>query len=105
MWQFTCAHAVNIYIVIAIALNESVFLDVLHFPMKNIMSRSLEATPMGGLTSKLIQWRCLFTLVDVTLAAYRHDIRREKLTFWLFQNYVKSDLMSNNMKMNGDMRN
>ena len=24
--------------------------------------------------------------------------------FWLFQNYVKWDLMSNNMKMNGDMR-
>ena len=45
----------HIYIVIAIALDESIFLDVLHFPMKNIMSRGLEATPMGGLTSKLIQ--------------------------------------------------
>ena len=44
-----------IYIVIAIALDESIFLGVLHFPMKNIMSRGLEATPMGGLTSKLIQ--------------------------------------------------
>ena len=32
-------------------------------------------------------------------------VRRENLTFWLFQNYVKSDLMSNNMKMNDDMRN
>ena len=47
----------------------------------------------------------VYSLVDVTFAAYRHDVRRENLTFWLFQNYVKSDLMSNNMKMNGDMRN
>ena len=44
-----------IYIFIAIALDESIFLDVLHFPMKNIKSRGLEATPMGGLTSELIQ--------------------------------------------------
>ena len=42
----------NIYIFIAIALDESIFLDVLHFPMKNIKSRDLEATPMGGATSK-----------------------------------------------------
>ena len=73
--------------------------------MKNIKSRDLEATPMGGVTSKLIQWRYLFTIVDVTLAAYRHDDRRENLTFWLFQNYVKSDSILNKMKMNGDMRN
>ena len=31
---------------------ESIFLGVLHFPMKNIMSRDLEATPMGRATSK-----------------------------------------------------
>ena len=43
---------VNINIFIAIALDESIFLDVLHFPMKNIKSRDLEATPMGGATSK-----------------------------------------------------
>ena len=72
---------------------------------KNIMSRDLEATPMGEATSKAAQWRCLFTLVVVTLVAYRHDVRRENLTFWLFQNCVKSDLMLNNMKINGDMRN
>ena len=41
-----------IYIFIAIALDESIFLDVLHFPMKNIKSRDLEAMPMGGTTSK-----------------------------------------------------
>ena len=93
-----------IYIFIAIALDESIFLDVLHFPMKNIKSRDLEATPMGGATSKPIQGRCLFTLFVVTLVTYRHDLRRN-LTFWLFQNYVKSDLMSNNMKLNGGMRN
>ena len=45
----------NIYIFIAIALDESIFRDVLHFPMKNIMSRDLEATPMGEATSKPIQ--------------------------------------------------
>ena len=45
----------SIYIFIAIALDESIFLDVLHFPMKNIKSRDLEATPMGGATSKPIQ--------------------------------------------------
>ena len=43
---------------VVIALDESIFLDVLHFPMKNIMSRDLEATPMGGATSKPIQLRC-----------------------------------------------
>ena len=44
-----------IYIFIAVALDESIFLDVLHFPMKNIMSRDLEATPKGEATSKPIQ--------------------------------------------------
>ena len=36
----------------AIPLDESIFLDVLHFPMKNIKSCDLEATPMGGARSK-----------------------------------------------------
>ena len=45
-------HSQYIYIFIAIALDESIFLDVLHFPMKNITSRDLNATPMGGATSK-----------------------------------------------------
>ena len=45
----------NIYIFIPIALDEIIFLDVLHFPMKNIKSRDLEATSMGGVTSKPIQ--------------------------------------------------
>ena len=45
----------DIYIFIAIALDESIFLNVLHFPMKNIKSRDLEATPMGRATSKPIQ--------------------------------------------------
>ena len=75
------------------SLNESIFLDVLHFPMKNIKLHDLEATPMGGATSNQ----------PVTL--FRHDVQRENLTFWLFQNYVKSDLLSNNMKMSDDMCN
>ena len=45
----------NIHIFIVIALDESIFLDVLHIPMKNIMSCDLEAKPMGGATSKPIQ--------------------------------------------------
>ena len=55
LYPKTSISKVNIYIFIAVALDESIFLDVLHFPMKNIKSRGLEATPMGGLTSKLIQ--------------------------------------------------
>ena len=73
--------------------------------MKNIKSRDLEATPMGVPTSKPIHSCCLFTLVVMTLVVYRYDVRRENLTLWLFQKYVKWNLMSNNMKMNGDMRN
>ena len=57
---------------------------------KNTKSRELEA---------------MFTLVGVTSVAYCHDVKRENLTFWQFQNYVKSDLMSNNMTMNDDMCN
>ena len=45
----------NIDIFIAITLDESIFLEVLHFPIKNIKPRDLEATPMGGTTSKPIQ--------------------------------------------------
>ena len=33
-------------------LDGSIFLDVLHFQMKNIKSRDLKTTPMGGATSK-----------------------------------------------------
>ena len=54
----------NINILIAIALNESIFLDVLHFPMINIKTCDLETTPIGGATSKpasdvvcLLFWR------------------------------------------------
>ena len=86
-----------IYIFTAITLN-----DVLHFPMKNIKSRDGEATPMGGATSKPTSDVFFFILVGVTSVAYRHDFKSENLTFWLFQNYVKSDLISNNMKMSDD---
>ena len=42
----------NTYIFIAIALDQSIFLGVIHFPMKNIKSHDLGATPMGGAKSK-----------------------------------------------------
>ena len=84
-----------IYIFIAIARDESIFLDVLHFPMKNSNSRDLEATPMGRATSKLASDVVCLLFVVVTLVAYRHDVRRENLTLRLFQNYVKSDLKGN----------
>ena len=46
-----------------------------------------------------------YSILFYSILFYSIDVRRENLTFWLFQKYVKSDLMSNNMKMNGDMRN
>ena len=55
MVSLTVTLKLYIYIFIAIALDERIFLDVLHFPMKNIKSRDLEATPIGGETSKPIQ--------------------------------------------------
>ena len=42
-----------------------------------------------------------YTLVGVTSVAYCNNVGRENLTFC----QVKSDLMSNNMKMSDDMRN
>ena len=49
-----CIMQYLLYILIAMALDESIFLDVLHFPMKKTFkSHDLEATPMGGATSKL----------------------------------------------------
>ena len=66
--------------------------------MKNIQSCDLEAMHTGGVTSNPAS-DVLFALVAVKLVANGHDVKREKLAFWLFQNYVKSDLMSHNMKM------
>ena len=60
---------------------------------------------MGGATSKQASDAVCLLLLAVTSVAYRHDVKRENLTFWLFQNYVKSDLMSNNMTMSDDMCN
>ena len=46
---------------------------------------------------------CLLILPGIMLVAYCLGVERENETFWLFQNYVKSDLMSNNMKMRRDL--
>ena len=66
----------NIYIFIAITLDESIFRDVLHFPMKNTKSRDLEATPKGGATSKpasdvvcLLLMLCRWARIAMTLGA------------------------------------
>ena len=55
--------------------------------MKNIKSCDLKARPMGGATSKPAS-----DVVGLTLLMYR-----------LFQHYIKSDLISNNMNMSDDM--
>ena len=52
---------------------------------------------MGGAMSKPAA--SFFTLVGGTSIAYCHDVMRENLTFWLFQYYVKSDLIANSMKL------
>ena len=49
--RFICL-SFYIYIFIAIALDESIFLDVLHFQINNIKSCDLEATSMCGATLK-----------------------------------------------------
>ena len=59
--QMNLVSIYNIYTFIAIVLDEIIFLDVLHFPMKNIKSRDIEALPMGGATSNpasdVVCWR------------------------------------------------
>ena len=57
---------INKYL-IAITLDENIFIDVLRFPMKNIKYRDLEAPPMGGATSKPAS--------DVSFSAWR-DVSR-----------------------------
>ena len=66
----------NIYIFVAIALDESIFLYVLHFPMKNIKSHDLDAMPMGGATSYSASDVVFYVFVGVTLVTYHHDIKR-----------------------------
>ena len=83
-------------------MKASYSLDILHFPMKNIKSCRI----MGGATSK--QARdvvCLFLLACCGVGRVRHSVKCKHLTFLLFQNYVKLDLMSNNMQMSDDVCN
>ena len=54
-----------IYNYITDALDESVFLDLHDFSIKYITPHDLEATPMGGATSKPVIV-VVFTLVDVS---------------------------------------
>ena len=57
--SFGDQHGFRVHVASAPALDESIFLDVLHFPMKNIKSQDLEAMPMGGETSKQASVVCL----------------------------------------------
>ena len=41
----------------------------------------------------------LFTHYGVTLVAYRHDVKRDILAFRLFRNSVRSDEMSDKLKI------
>ena len=51
------------FMAIALRLDESTFLDVLHLPITNIKLCDLEATPMGGETPKQASGVvCLFLL-------------------------------------------
>ena len=69
-----CGYSDIVLHFIAIALDESIFLDVLHFQIKNIKSRDLEATPLGGSTSKpssdvvcLLLFTCCWSRIFMTL--------------------------------------
>ena len=79
--------------------------------MKNIKSRDLEATPMGGgggggggdgqRQNQAVTF--VYTLVGVTSAAYQHDVKCES-SFGCSKMF-KSVLKSNNMKISKDMCN
>ena len=65
----------NIYIFIAFAVKEGIFLDFLHSPMKNIKSRDPDATLMAGGTSKpasdvvcLLLFECRRSRIAMTLS-------------------------------------
>ena len=68
----------NIYIFIALVMDESVILP----NEKNITARDLKTTPSGGATSKSNKCR-LFTFVDVTSVACRHENKKKKKPFGL----------------------
>ena len=63
-------------------------------------------TPDQYLTAGIVSTRYIpFPLRYRLLKTLSKNVKRENSTFWLFQNYVKSDLMSNNMKMSDGMCN
>ena len=78
-----CVHTfnMNIYILIALALDESIILNVLQFPMQNIYQSCDLAAPLGGGTSTPANdFVCLLTLVT-----YRYDVKRRNWAIWLFR--------------------
>ena len=81
---------IKIYIFIAFALDESVILDVLQFPMKYIYQSCDQGRTNGRSNVNASPLRCLLTDVCVTLITCRHDVKRGNLAFWLFQNICKT---------------
>ena len=65
----------NIYILIALALDESIILDVLQFPMQNIYQSCDLDGPEGGGTSTPAN-NVVCTDVCVTSVTYRYDVKR-----------------------------
>ena len=65
----------NIYILIALTLDESIILDVLQFPMKNIYQSCDLGRTIGCSHVNASQKRCLFTDVCVTSVTYRYDVK------------------------------
>ena len=72
-----------IYIFIAIALDETSILVVVHFSMKNIYQSCDLGRAVGRNIVDVSQ--SLFTEVCVTLVTYHHDIKYGSSVLWLFQ--------------------
>ena len=67
----------NIYIFIAITLDETCILVSVHFLMKNIYLSCDLGCAVGRRTSTLAN-----NVLSVTLVMYRHDVKRARSAFW-----------------------
>ena len=65
----------NIYIFIALALDETNILVSVHFSMKNIYQSCDLGRAVGRSNINISQQRCLLTDVCVMLVMYRHGVK------------------------------